>query len=134
MEVGIGFVVAEQDVEFWAVFFDQGVFKNQGIEFAPCNQRFNIVDTIHHFLNPERGRPSFLKVGSDPVLKIFGFPYIENISLRIFHQIDSGSFGEMQKFFSEGEGEAIRMILHFLHLFGLKLCVTDIVGNEGSNV
>lgn len=109
-KIGVSLVVTKKNIEAGTVFFDQGVLKDQGVEFASGDECINVRDPLGHFPDAGGGWACFLEVGPDPVLQTLGFPDIKDFVLLSFHQIDARGIREETKLFLEVPGKALFVV------------------------
>ena len=82
----IGFIISQQDIVAWLMFFNQGVFQNQCIGFGRYNDMFDRYDILDEPLGFFR-IDLFSKIRRHPVFKIFGFADINNFLLFVIKLI-----------------------------------------------
>tara|TARA_B100001939_G_C16376922_1_gene378199 strand:- start:144 stop:485 length:342 start_codon:yes stop_codon:yes gene_type:complete len=78
----VGFVVFEQNIIPWLVFFDQIIFQEQGVRFGVDHNVLYVVDFFDH--NSGSGIiVLFIKVTSDPLFEIFGLTDVQKLLLLV---------------------------------------------------
>jgi len=87
------FVIAHAHIEAGAVLLDEVVFQNQTLQFR---RNYDIVDFLN--LRDHKGDTwlvilPFLKITAHAVFEIFGFADVQNLSIKIFEEIDAGRGG-----------------------------------------
>ncbi|EET45323.1 hypothetical protein NEISICOT_00950 [Neisseria sicca ATCC 29256] len=71
-EVGIAFVIAEEDIVFGRQGFDEVVFENQGFGFGAGDGGFNVMNLFHHQCDA-RGMVVFLEIAGHAPLEVDRF-------------------------------------------------------------
>ena len=71
-EVGIAFVIAEEDIVFGRQGFDEVVFENQGFGFGAGDGGFDVVNLFHHQCDA-RGMVVFLEITGHAPLEVDRF-------------------------------------------------------------
>ena len=69
----VGFIVTQQNVVAWLMFFDQGVFQDQGIGFGGYNNMFDQSDVFDQSLGFLEST-CFRKYDDTRFLRFFAFP------------------------------------------------------------
>ncbi|MNI49823.1 hypothetical protein D3C73_1044550 [compost metagenome] len=88
--VGVGFVVAQQDVVGRTPFLDQCLLKQQGFGFVGRNRRFDLGDARHQ-CGGLRCQPRLAEVTRQAILEVLGLADVEQARLAVEHAIDAGA-------------------------------------------
>ena len=106
IEVGVGFVIAQQNVVFGFELLDQGVFQQQCVAFGGGENRLQADGLRDHLVDARSqiGRGGQFggeaKVAFDPFFEAFGFAHIQQPPLFVEILVDPRSVG---KVFERGE-------------------------------
>ena len=95
LEIRIGFIVLETDVESRLVAFDEGVFKDQRLGLSRCDNAIEIrgaLGDLESLCAGDHGvRP---KVGTDTVAENGGLADIDRLSTGVTKDVDAGLRGK----------------------------------------
>ncbi|VVN29392.1 hypothetical protein PS681_04755 [Pseudomonas fluorescens] len=86
--VGIGFVVAQQDVVRRPPLFDQRLFKQQRFGFVGGDGRFDLRNATHQRCGFRR-QTGFAKVAGQAFFQIFGLAHVQQACIAVEHAIDA---------------------------------------------
>ena len=89
LDVGVGLVIAKQDVVARLVGLDQIVFEQQGLGFAARDGGLDPGYLGHHQPNAGAGM-RFLKIARDPLFKVAGLADIDHMVEPVAHHIHAG--------------------------------------------
>ncbi len=103
---GVGFIVAQDDVEARLEFFDQIGFEQQGFGFGVGGDDFEAAGFADHAAQA-LGQAGDLRVGGDAFFQAAGFADIEGVAFGIEHPVDAGVVGQGQQGCLD-EGDAVR--------------------------
>jgi hypothetical protein len=93
LHVGIGFVVAQQDVEAGLALLDEIIFERQGFVFVVDHDVVDIDGFAHERAGFGVGLRGFQQIGADARTEVFGFADVDHFAVGIFVQIDAGPGG-----------------------------------------
>jgi hypothetical protein len=88
--IRVALVVLQADVEMWAVLLDQVHFKDQGFQFGTHHDPFNFTDFAHHLARFSIQLGAGMEIGTQAVAQIYGFAYVYDLALFVFHDITTG--------------------------------------------
>ncbi len=91
--VGIGLVVAKQDVVLRRQFLDQGVFEDQRLRFGARRGNFHGRHLLQH-QRDARAVAGLVEVGRDALLQVLRLADVEHGTVRIEHAIDARRLGQ----------------------------------------
>ncbi|EKY07924.1 hypothetical protein HMPREF9120_00876 [Neisseria sp. oral taxon 020 str. F0370] len=88
-EIGVAFVVAEEDIVFGRQGFDEVVFENQGFGFGAGNGGFDMMNLFHHQCDA-RGMVVFLEIARHAPLQVDGFADIQHVARAVEKAVNAG--------------------------------------------
>ena len=99
LHIGIGLVVAQQDVEPRLALFDEVVLQRQSLFVVGNNDVIDIDGLAHQ--SPGLGvlPSSLMKVAGNPAAEILGLPHVDDLTLGVLVQIHAGFGGNGLDFF-----------------------------------
>jgi hypothetical protein len=100
-DVGVRFVVAEEDIEFGAVLLDEAVFEGEGLFFVVDDDRFQIGDLADERTGFGVERARVGEIGADAIAEDAGLADVENHAGGVLEEIDAGLQGKGRDFFVE---------------------------------
>ena len=91
--IGIGFIVTQQNVVGRPVAFDQVVFKQQRIHLGRGHRNLNIAYARHqrHCLCSEASRA---EIAADPVFEVSRLADVEKLAVFVVHLVDTRPAGQ----------------------------------------
>ncbi|MNL06415.1 hypothetical protein D3C87_1270500 [compost metagenome] len=89
-DVGVGFVVAQQNVVGRPPLLDQRLLKQQGFGFIGRDRRFDLGDTRHQGRGLG-GEPGLAKVARQTTLEVLGLADVEQARIAVEHAIHTGT-------------------------------------------
>ena len=98
LDVGVGFVVAQQDVEARLALLDEVVLKGQGLVLVGNEYVLNVDGLAHEGAGFCVGLRGFKKIGSDAAAEVLRLADIDDIALRILVEVDPGLGRERANF------------------------------------
>ena len=90
LDVGIGFVVAQQDVEARLALLDEVVFKSQGLVLVGDEDVVEIDGLAHQRAGFGIGLRRFKQIGADARAQIVGLADIDYLALGVLVEIHAG--------------------------------------------
>ncbi len=94
LDVGIGLVVAEENVEAGMALLDEVVFKGQGFVLVGHEDVVEIDGLAHEGAGLGVGLGGFKEVRADAGAEILGFADVDDLSPGVFVEVDAGLGGE----------------------------------------
>ena len=94
--VGIGFVVAEQNVVARRQRLDQVVFQQQRLAFGARDGGLDLDDLRHHQPGARRQR-GFLEVGGNPLPEIARLADVDHLAARVKHAVHPRKMGQISE-------------------------------------
>src|SRR5207245_8970029 len=105
LDVGIGLVVAEQDVELRPVFLDQIVLEGQGFAFVADDNGLQVGDFARERasfgVNPAR----LNEIGAHAAAEVARFANVEHRFARVLEKVPPGASGKVRGFFARRAGK-----------------------------
>ena len=92
-DIGIGLVVAEEDVVLGRELLDQRVLKNQRLGFRARRRRHHIRHLLQH-QRDARAVAGLLEIGADPPLEVLGLADVKHRLVGIEHAINARILGQ----------------------------------------
>ena len=108
LDVRIGFVVAEQDVEFRAVFFDEVVLERQGFALVADHDSFEIDNFARQGAGLGIDRARLREIGAHAAAQVARFANVQHCFRGVFEKVHTGIFGKLGGFFARLHGEKQR--------------------------
>ena len=93
-DVGIGFVIAKQDVVTRLEAFDEVVFQQQRFRFRTRHRGFDSGDMRYHQLRARR-QSGFLKIRRYALLEVDRLTDIDDLALFVQHPVNTGLRGQV---------------------------------------
>ena len=93
-QVGIGFIIPQQDIEWRPVLLDQILFQQQRLYFCLGNGDINVGDTAHQS-SRFRGQPGSSEIACHPFTQVFCLANIEHSAVLTHHLIDAWTLGQL---------------------------------------
>ena len=84
------FVILQQHIVFWLVFFYEIAFKDKRFSLCFRGQELDIINLTQEHPRSRMKSTRTLKIGAHAVPQNFGFAYIKNFRPAILHDINSG--------------------------------------------
>jgi hypothetical protein len=86
--IGIGFIIPQQDVVLGLMLLDQIVFEDQRLGFGMGNRKLDMMDMADQ--GPSFGTPRVTsKIGAQAFHQILGFTHIQNDSVLTQHPVNA---------------------------------------------
>ena len=104
LKIRIGFVVAQKDVEFRLVLFDEVVLEGKCLSFIVHYDIFQVGDLSAKRAGLSIGDARSEEIGPDPMAEDFCFANVEDFAKGIPKQINSGLERESFGFFGQLHG------------------------------
>ena len=101
LDVGIGFVVAEKNIEARLALLDEIVFKRESFVLVGDEDVLEIDGFAHERAGFGVGLGSFEQVGTDPRAEILGLAHINDFVFGVFVEIHAGLRGKGPNFLEE---------------------------------
>ena len=93
-EVGVGLVVLEHGVVARLIFFDEGVFEKQGVDFGGDDGDASVVDMADEHLDFSTLVVVVGEIGGDTALEVAGLADIYDLAVGVEVLVDTGTFGD----------------------------------------
>jgi hypothetical protein len=105
LDVGIGFVVTQKDVEAGLLLLDEVVLEGESLFFVVDNDIFDIDGLAEEAagFGVFVGTPD--EIGADAGAKAFGLADVDDLTFGVFVEVDAGSGGEGADFGVEVHGK-----------------------------
>ena len=97
-DVGVGLVVAEQDVEARLALLDEVVFKSEGFVLVGDEDVVDVDGLAHEGAGFGVGLGGFKKVGADAGAEVLGLADVDDLALGVLIEVDAGLGGEEADF------------------------------------
>ena len=97
-DIGIAFVVLQQNIILGLVPLDQGALQHQGLELAVRQDHIKVVDLTHHGPGLFGVAGQIQKILADPVPQRLGLAHIDHRVGGVHHDIHPGMQGERMGF------------------------------------
>ena len=104
LDVGVGLVVAQQDVEARLVLLDQVVFEGEGFLFVVDQDVVDVDGFADQGAGFDVAELVLGEVAADAVAQAFGFADVDDPAAGVLVQIHSGREGELAYFVTEFHG------------------------------
>jgi hypothetical protein len=103
-QIGVGLVVAEQDVEARLQPLDQVVFQQQRLGLGARHRGVDVVDALQH--QPDaRALVGFLEIAGNALLQVLRLADVQHRAGRVDHAVDAGQGGQRgEKFLVDAQG------------------------------
>ena len=101
LDVGVGLVVAQQDVETWLALLDEVVFEGEGLVLVGHEDVFEIDGLAHQRAGFGVGLRGFKQVGAHARAEVVGLAHIDHFALGVLVEIHAGLGGQGADFFVE---------------------------------
>ena len=109
LDVGIGLVIAKQDVEFRPIFLDEVVLERQGFAFVADDNGFQVGNLAGQRaglgVNPARLR----EVGAHATAQVARLANIQHGPAGVLEEIRAGAFGKLRGFFAGLHGNSYKL-------------------------
>jgi hypothetical protein len=93
LDVGIGLVVAEEDVVLRRQALDEVVLEDQRLGLGARGGHLDAGHLPHH--EPDaRAQVGFLEIGGDALLQVLGLADVEHLAVGVEHAVDPGFLGQ----------------------------------------
>ncbi|MCY1367647.1 hypothetical protein D9M69_545910 [compost metagenome] len=109
-DVGVGFIVAQQDVIGRAPFLDQRLLKQQGFGFVGGDRRLDLGDTRHQ-RGGLGGKPGLAKVARQAILEVLRLADVEQPRFAVEHAVHTRAPANGRQ-----KGARIKGVVHFQRL------------------
>ena len=107
LDVGVGLVVAKQDVEARLALLDEVVFKGQRLVLVGDEDVVEIDGLAHQGAGLGVGLRGFKQIGADPRAQVLGLAHVDDFALGVFVEVHAGLRGKGADFFVEVHGERV---------------------------
>jgi len=84
LDVGVGFVVAQQDVEAGLALLDEVVFQGEGFVLVVDEDVVDVDGIAHEGAGFGVGLVGFKEVGTDPGAEVFGLADVDDLARGVF--------------------------------------------------
>ena len=101
LDVGVGLVVAQQDVEARLALLDEVVFEGEGLVLIGDKDVFDIDGLAHERAGFGVGLRGFKQIGAHARAEIVGLAHIDDFALGVLVEIHAGLGGQGADFFVE---------------------------------
>jgi hypothetical protein len=98
LDVGVGLVVAQQDVEARIALLDEVVFQSQRFVLVGDEDVVEIDGLAHERAGFGVGLRGFKKIGADAGAQVLGLADIDDLALGVLVEVDAGLGGERADF------------------------------------
>ncbi len=112
----IAFAVLEQDIVSGLKLFDEVVFEQQSVGFAPYDDMPQVGDLTHHDLHFTGMVGSRYEIGAYAALEVLGFAHVYDDPFGVEELVHAGAVGQQGYFFSD----ALTYVFVAVHLFSLQ--------------
>ena len=93
VDIGVGFVVTQQDVVDRLVLLDQVVLQQQRLDLAVQHSDLDVGDVGHH-RHGFRLQPAGAEVAGNPVFQVFGLAHVQQPPLGVVHLVHAGALAQ----------------------------------------
>jgi hypothetical protein len=104
LDVGVGFIVFEQDVVLGAVLLDQVHLEQQSLQFALCDDNVKVGDTADEAASFVAEAAGGAEIGAHAVPQTLALADVEQLALGVLPEVDAGGFGDALEALLEGCG------------------------------
>ena len=101
LDVGVGLVVAQQDVEARLALLDEIVFEGQGLVLVGDEDVFEIDGLAHQRAGLRVGLRGFKQIGAHAGAQVLGLAHIDDFALGVLVEIHAGLGGQGADFLVE---------------------------------
>ncbi len=101
LDVGVGLVVAEQDVEARLALLDEVVFEREGFVLVGDEDVVEVDGLAHERAGFGVGLRGFKQIGADAGAKVLGLADVDDLALGVFVEVDAGLGGQETDFLEE---------------------------------
>ena len=105
LDVGVGFVVAEQDIEAGLALLDEVVFKGQRLVLVGDQDVVEIDGLAHQRAGFGVGLRGFKQIGPHAGAQVLGLADVDDLALGVFVEVNAGLGGEGADFLVEVHGK-----------------------------
>ena len=98
LDVGVGFVVTQEDVEAGLALLDQVVFQSQRFVLVGNEDVIEVDSLAHQGAGFGVGLRGFKKIGTDAGAEIFGLADVDDLALGVLVEIYAGLGGKLADF------------------------------------
>ena len=106
LHVGVGLVVAQQDVEARLALLDEVVFEGERFVFVVDEDVVEVDGLAHERAGFGVGLGGFEKIRADARAKVFRLADVDDFAVGVFVEVDAGLGGEGPDFFLEVHGKS----------------------------
>ena len=89
-DIGIAFVILQQNIIFWLVPLDERTLQHQRLKLAVGQNDVKVVDLADHGPGLFRVAGQFQKILADPVAQCLGLAHIDHRVAGVHHNVDAG--------------------------------------------
>ena len=107
LDVGVGLVVAQQDVEARLALLDEVVFESQGLVLVGDEDVVEVDGLAHQRAGFGVGLRGFKQVGADARAQVVGLADVDDLALGVLVEVHAGLGGQGADFLVEVHGERI---------------------------
>ena len=105
LDVGVGLVVAQQDVEARLVLLDEVVLERQRFFFVVDQDVVDVAGFGDQRAGLDVGQPVVGEVAADAVAQVLGLADVDDPAAGVLVEIHAGREGKLRYFFAEFHGE-----------------------------
>jgi hypothetical protein len=98
LDIGVGFVVAEEDVEAGFVLFDEGVFEGEGFLFVVDDDVVEVAGLGDEGAGFGVGEGVLGEVVADAGAEDFGLADVEDLAVGVLVEVDPGEERQLRDF------------------------------------
>ncbi len=101
LDVGVGLVVAQQDVEAGLALLDEVVFEGEGFALVGDGDVFEVDGLAHERAGLGVGLVGGEEVGADAGAQVLGLADVDDLALGVLVEVAAGAGGERADFGEE---------------------------------
>ena len=106
-DVGVGLVVAQQDVEARLALLDEVIFKREGFLVVGDDDVVDVDRLAHERPGFGVGPAAFMEIGRYAAAKIFGLPDVDHLALGVLVEVHAGLGRDGADFLEEIHGRLL---------------------------
>ena len=107
LDVGVGLVVAQQDVEARLALLDEVVFEGEGFALVGDGDVFDVDGLAHERAGLGVRLVGFEEVGADAGAEVLGLADVDDLALGVLVEVAAGAGGQGADFCEEIHGAAV---------------------------
>jgi hypothetical protein len=93
LDVGVGLVIAQEDIEAWLALLDEVVFEGKGLVLVGDDDVIDVDGLAHERAGLGVGLRSFEEVRADARAQVFGLADVDDLALGVFVEVAAGRGG-----------------------------------------